>query len=295
MKPNHAACLINFRCFTCLPLFSFILVPLFVSLLVLPAEGQSKKSALKGRVVGQATEESENPSETSGGYPTKKTRTTSSTPSAAETVQPLPEVVTPSLDDEPATPASVGRKAAQKYMGVQPNKAGSRGPSSTSSSAGSASHYLALHVGTYLSDDAYRWGPLKKVTDVGKLNAGVTYRVGEWVNSMDLAFRMEVSTFELPTGNATKFSVLPIFMFPDATSRFPIYFGVGVGLGVLTKQLDGESSLAVDYQLLLGARLLNMIESTGFFVEAGIKNHLHLLSDGQFNGTFITVGSVFTF
>ncbi len=282
MKSNHVA---RFVCIV----VTFAL--LLTAVIVIPthATAQTKKP-LKGRIVGQAS--AEESSDSSEAYPAKKSRTTSS--SEPETVESMPEVAAPQDDDEIVSPP-VGKKAAQKYMGVQPTKGMSRGPSSVSSSGGMAPHYLAIHIGTYLSDDAYHWGPAKKVTDVGKLNTGVTYRVGEWVNSMDLAFRMDVSTFELPTGKATKFSVLPIFMFPDATSRFPIYFGLGLGLGVLTKQIDGESALALDYQLLLGARLLNLIESSGFFVEAGIKNHLHLLSDGQFNGTFITAGSVFTF
>ena len=58
---------------------------------------------------------------------------------------------------------------------------------------------------------------------------------------------------------------------------------------------EGESSLSLDYQLIAGARIFDVFENTGFLIETGMKNHVHLLSDGQFNGVFLTVGSVFTF
>jgi hypothetical protein len=47
--------------------------------------------------------------------------------------------------------------------------------------------------------------------------------------------------------------------------------------------------------LVAGARFLNVIDTMGFMIETGLKNHIHLLSDGQFNGVFVNVGTVFTF
>lgn len=185
-----------------------------------------------------------------------------------------------------------GRGAAQKYMGVGGTGASTRSPAQAGTSA---AHYLALHVGAFVSDDAYKWGRENRVSDVGNVTAGITYRIGEWVNSMDLALRLDFSTYDLPAGDATKISVLPIVLFPDASSRFPLYFGGGLGPGIMAKTTDGESALTLEYQLLLGARFFEVFDSTGFFVEAGIKNHLHLFSDGQFNGQFIAAGAVFTF
>ncbi|MCM2282326.1 MAG: hypothetical protein NDI61_10840 [Bdellovibrionaceae bacterium] len=186
-----------------------------------------------------------------------------------------------------------GREAAQKYMGA--DRAPANAERAPAQAGTSAAHYLAIHLGTFVSDDAYKWGRQSRVSDVGNLTAGVTYRVGEWVNSMDLALRLDFSTYDLPAGEATKISVLPVVLFPDANSQFPLYFGGGVGAGIMAKTTDGESALALEYQLLLGARFFEVVESTGFFVEAGIKNHLHLFSDGQFNGQFIAAGAVFTF
>jgi len=197
------------------------------------------------------------------------------------------------------TPARVGRRAAVKYMAPKrPDGAEteSEAPARRGPAAGTTSdHYLAIHVGSFLSDNAYKWGAPDNQSNVGSYNFGVTYRMGEWVNSMDLLFRFDVSRMNLAEGGVTKFGVLPLITFPDASSRFPLYFGAGIGLGVFGNQIAGESALTLDYQLLGGARFFNVWGETGIFVEGGIKNHLFLFSDGQFNGTFIATGLVFTF
>lgn len=131
--------------------------------------------------------------------------------------------------------------------------------------------------------------------DIGRTSFGVTYRVGEWKNSMDLGLRIDYNEFELAGEKPTKLSFMPILTFPDATSKFPLYFGAGMGLGVFFKQVPNKSAISLDYQLVTGARFFNVFENTGFFIEAGLKNHIFLLSTGQLNGTFLSAGLVFTF
>lgn len=199
----------------------------------------------------------------------------------------------------------VGRKAAEKYMAPNRRMAAddsndvvevpSRTSPSQSSSSGDDSHYMAIHVGSFVSDSTYKWGDRDQQSDTGRLNVGVTYRVGEWVNSMDMNIRVDYAGFELSEGRANKLSFLPVIMFPDANSRFPLYFGIGAGLGVFVNQISNESPLSIDYQVLAGVRFMDVFEGAGFFLEAGMKNHFLLLSDGQFNGTFVTAGTVFTF
>jgi hypothetical protein len=154
----------------------------------------------------------------------------------------------------------VGRQAAAKYMSPQrPDQRDEDGggedaqteSSLTRQPAGTSSdHYLALHIGSFVSDNSYKWGVPENQNNIGRWNLGVTYRVGEWINSMDLLIRFDVSRFALGEGGVTKFSFLPLITFPDASSRFPLYFGAGAGLGFFGTQLAGESSLALDYQLL---------------------------------------------
>ena len=184
----------------------------------------------------------------------------------------------------------VGRSAAAKYFSER-DPAEQNSPSSF---GGSSDHYLALHFGRYMSSQSYDWGA-GQVDDLGKNNFGVTYRVGEWYKSMDLNLRIDYIEYDFPGEKPAKISFMPLITFPDAGSRFPLYFGAGVGMGVFMKQLSGKSALSLDYQLVLGARFFDIFENTGFFIEAGLKNHVHLLSSGQFNGTFLSGGLVFTF
>lgn len=185
----------------------------------------------------------------------------------------------------------VGREAAAKYFqkrDVAENSVGG-------GAVGSADHYLALHFGRLMSSQSYDWDAGGQKDDVGKNNIGLTYRVGEWVNSMDFNLRVDYTDYEVSGEKPSKLSFMPLITFPDANSRFPLYFGAGLGLGVFLKQVDGKSALSLDYQLVAGARFFNVFENTGFFIEAGLKNHLHILSSGQYNGTFLAGGLVFTF
>lgn len=183
----------------------------------------------------------------------------------------------------------VGEKAASKYFS---RESASEGSSSASSS--DREHYLALHIGTFLDSDSYLWGP-NHVEDNGKLNMGLTYRMGQWTDTMDMHLRVDFISYDLPETKPLKMSVMPLILFPDADSQFPLYFGAGVGPGIFFKQQSSESSISLDYQLVAGARMFDVIENTGFFIETGMKNHINLLSDGQFNGVFISGGALFTF
>ena len=96
-------------------------------------------------------------------------------------------------------------------------------------------------------------------------------------------------------GPARKLDFLVMVMFPDVNSRFPLYFGLGAGPGFYIKQIHADSAMSLDYQLVTGARFLNVIDSLGFFVEFGLKNSLHLFSVGQYNGLFAGVGTAWMF
>lgn len=184
------------------------------------------------------------------------------------------------------------REYLLKRKGQKPTE--ERAPAQDSVGGAGAPRYLAIHVGTFFDDQAYKWGHGDQ-TDIGRLNAGVTYRMGEWVNSMDLLFRGDFMSYDLDESAARKLSFSALITFPDANSRFPLYFGAGLGAGIFIKQVDKESSLSLDYSILGGARFFDVFESVGLMAEIGMKNHLLLLSDGQFNGVFINVGTIFSF
>lgn len=181
----------------------------------------------------------------------------------------------------------VGRDAAARYF-ERRTPAQDGNPSATD-------HYLALHVGSFMNGQSWEWGQKGRENDTGSMNAGLTYRLDEWNGSMDFDLRVDFLEYKVAGEKPLKMSLLPMILFPDAASRFPLYFGFGAGLGVFFKQIQDESSLSFDYQLVMGARFFNVFENVGFFVETGMKNHVQLTSSGQFNGVFLTGGAVFTF
>lgn len=184
------------------------------------------------------------------------------------------------------TPLNTGRGEASKYFTKNRAPAESSSPSD---------HYLALHMGGFISSESYVWGREEKVEDVGKLTAGITYKTSEWVNSADLLLRADFQSYSVDESKPVKMSVIFAAAFPDSSSRFPLYFGAGIGPGIYFKQAKSESPISLDYQLFGGLRFFDVFPGIGFFAESGLKNHFHLLSDGQFNSVFFALGTVFTF
>ena len=180
----------------------------------------------------------------------------------------------------------VGRQAAAEYF--QNNSV------TNASGYSTGDNFMMLDYGGYTKSEAYQWpltGPKKSVA---KSTYGITYLLSEW-NSLDLNLRADFNEFLINQERLVKISFLPLVTFPRIETRFPIYFGMGAGLGVFFKQIDSESNLSFDYQLVTGVRMMDVLNGMGFFVEYGLKNHLHLLSDGQLNATAVSGGAVFSF
>lgn len=180
----------------------------------------------------------------------------------------------------------VGREAAAPYFGEESRPARVAGP---------RDHYMVLHIGKLVNSNAWNWGQKGRQKDVGAATIGVTYRIGEWKGLTDTLIRLDFNEYDIKGQKPQKLSFLPMIMFPDAISEFPLYFGAGLGPGVFFKQVGGEASITLDYQMVVGMRFFDVFESVGFSVESGLKNHIQLGDDGQLNSSFFALGAVFTF
>ena len=203
----------------------------------------------------------------------------------------------------------VGKKAASKYFQRNSVRGGEPVASESSHSerrsvrrepandggTSSSDHYLQIHFGKFLSAQAWEWGRGGKQEDAGEYTMGLTYKFDQWGDFADVNLRIDFNEYKVVDKKPMKMSVLPLVLFPDSGSRFPLYFGAGVGFGVFFKQVEDESTLSLDYQLVLGGRFFDVFENGGFFVETGLKNHIQLLNSGQFNGTYLAAGALFTF
>lgn len=212
--------------------------------------------------------------------------------------------LTTSVFSHAAAP-KVGKSAAARYFQLEKkNERRSMASNDTDSSYGSSSsssgsqlkdHFMALGFGTFSDSTAYNWAHNGKETGMGKWGADLTYRFAEQDYLFDESLRISYNEYKPAEQEASKLSILYAITFPEASSKFPIYFGLAGGLGVYLKQVPDESLISFDYQLYLGLRAFNLFDSVGVYVEGGMRNHLHITSDGQFNGTFLSLGTIFNF
>lgn len=207
----------------------------------------------------------------------------------------------------------VGKKAAAKYFqarnqdyepGTEPRvepKPARRNPAQNSEpqdgGLGREDHYLTFGLGTYTQSDVYNWGASGKEENIAKFGVEMSYRLtlAEEGSLFDHSMRVAYNEFKPHDERTSKLSFLYSLTLPDASSQFPLYFGVAAGPGIFLKQIGSESFMSLDYQLFLGIRLFNIYGNTGFYLEGGLRNHVQLFSDGQLNGTFVSAGGVFTF
>ena len=195
-----------------------------------------------------------------------------------------------------ASAPKVGRTAAAKYFAKNPEEQVkiARTTASEVVGLGSEERYLAFGASLFTKSESFNWGGTSKEEYVGKYGVDMTYRLSE-SNYVDYAIRISYTEYLARNQKANKMSFMYSATLPDAGSKFPLYFGAALGAGVFFTQLPDESPVSLDYQLFLGLRIFNLFDSTGFYVEGGMKNHVQLTSDGQLNGTYFSAGGIFTF
>ena len=74
------------------------------------------------------------------------------------------------------------------------------------------------------------------------------------MDSSDLLIRVDFASYDLNQGHSTKMSFLPMVTFPDAKACFHYILVLVLDHWGVFKQIEGESSLALDYQLVAGGR-----------------------------------------
>lgn len=199
-----------------------------------------------------------------------------------------------------ATAPKVGKAAAAKYFlkNTDAQSKNTRYTASEETEGGASSYaferYLAFGLSIFTKSEAYNWGSNNKEQNIGKLGLDMTYTLSQ-SNYVDYALRVSYTEYVPLNQKANKMSFMYAATLPDASSKFPLYFGAAAGPGIFFTQLSNESSLTLDYQLFLGLRIFNLFDNTGFYLEGGMKNHLQLTSDGQLNGTYLSAGGIFTF
>ena len=154
--------------------------------------------------------------------------------------------------------------------------------------------HIALHLALFPESKSHQWG--ESPSSVKAIsNIGLTAYLDNLNSFVDQFIRVELTAYGVKDEHLNKVSFIPVFIFPDIASQFPLYLGAGMGASIFSQQIKNESIVALDYQLFTGIRLLSPKEPIGLFVEAGLKNHIHILSDGQLNSSYLSGGLVWSF
>ena len=185
-----------------------------------------------------------------------------------------------------ALAVETGKKAAMKYFTKKPASTSTfkapRGPASTS-----YAQLFSLSAGALVNGKSYQWLD----DELGGWNLQLSYRRATtgWLAQ---AFHLEFQKFTTLEEEFSKVSFLLNFVFPRSIS-FPVYIGAGAGPGFFLNQYNNESLWTMDYKGYIGLRLNQ--DHSQFILESGVKNHVHMLSDGQFIGWFVSSGVAYKF
>jgi hypothetical protein len=183
--------------------------------------------------------------------------------------------------------APTGRAAALKYFSSQAKQqVVTRSPSEVGLSLG-GQRLLAVAVGSLINSRSYNWTE----ESAPGWNVELFYQSAS-EGYFAKGFHLELQKFAIDQQELSKVAFLYSFTFPRRLS-FPVYIGVAAGPSYFIRQSQNESHFAFDYKAYLGLRLHQ--KHSQYFIQSGVKNHVHVLSDGQFVGWFISSGVAYTF
>lgn len=180
-----------------------------------------------------------------------------------------------------------GKRAAMKYFTGGAKKQIKTRQTASISPTQPGHRILALAVGSLVNSRNYNEGQGQYMG----WNAEAFYLKADQ-GYFAKGYHLEMQKFSTHLRELTKLSFLLSFSFPRRLS-FPVYLGVAAGPGFFLKQNKGKSQFSFDYKAYLGLRLNQ--ENSQYFLQTGVKNHVLVLSDGQFVGWFVSSGVAYTF
>ena len=125
---------------------------------------------------------------------------------------------------------------------------------------------------------------------------GFQQQVKEVSNLGDFNLKAELQNFRLNTGRATQINLTPVFSLPEIKNGFPIYVGLGAGMGFYPYLiLKGKSFFSLNTQFFVGLRLINFYENLGLNAELVLHIHMPFQDNHLHMDTFANLGVVFSF
>lgn len=187
----------------------------------------------------------------------------------------------------PALAQEVGRDAAMKYFTGEARRPSSLQVTQPLSQPDiQPSRRLSLALGGIVQSKSYGWD----VSEPAGWGAEVQYQTSQsfWMSGVSLDYQ----NYSDGQNQLSKLALLFNISFPRRQS-FPIYIGVAAGPGFFFQQRQEESQFSLDYKGYMGLRFLD--GQKAFYLEAAAKNHVLVMSDGQFIGWAVSSGMAFLF
>ena len=128
----------------------------------------------------------------------------------------------------------------------------------------------------------YRANPNKKFKPVSSGFLSFTQNVREIKDLGDVQLRASLLASQLEEGKEVSLELSALLTFPEIRSQFPIFFGMGFGLGFYPFYiLEDIPSFSFHSPFLLGIRLFEIYHNLGVGAELNLRIHFPM-SERQF-------------
>ena len=154
--------------------------------------------------------------------------------------------------------------------------------------------HLALYLGTSLFGETADQDTSKPFSTI---LVGLSQRVKEFSTIGDLSIRVELLTMKFADGEREWLvDVVPVFSLPDVRSGFPVYVGVGGGIGLFPRHIVRKRpTLSLNARFLAGIRIIDWYENIGFLGEVSAKIQVPFYDNKMYLEILLNFGGLFSF
>lgn len=153
---------------------------------------------------------------------------------------------------------------------------------------------MVLYLGSSLYSDSA--GKNFKRKPFSSWILGFQQQIKEISNLGDFNLKTELQNFRLNAGRATQINITPVFSLPEMENGFPVYVGLGAGLGFYPYHiLKGKPFFSLNTQFFVGLRLPNLYANLGLHAEMVLHMHIPFQDNRLYMDTIANLGIIFSF
>jgi len=125
--------------------------------------------------------------------------------------------------------------------------------------------------------DFYRISSKKQFNPISSVFLSFTQDIKKFENIGDLQLRASLMASELESDKEISLELTSLFTFPEIETRFPVYFGLGLGFGFYPFYIiEKKPSFSFHSPFLLGLRFFELYSNLGAGAELDLRIHFPL-------------------